>query len=185
MPKTIDILTVLDPFGFSDNTIPLSTPINQIPMVSISTLNKNVWMIAEHESVEAGQATWNLSIKASPGDAIRWWDTSVVQDTNEDMIIVGFQTYSNWESVLEDPTSDTQGTGYAYIKSGFQFSSLANLKFAMNSFQNNFVQTVVKQGAVTGTRVSYYLIVAKLDTRNVGDPQLKGLYRFDPTITIV
>lgn len=185
MPKTIDILTVVDPLGFPDNSVGLSTPISQVPMSSVQTLNNNVWMIVEHQSVQAGQATWHLSIKASPGDTIRWWDTSVVQDTNEDMIIVGFQTFNNWNLVLEEPTSDTKGCGIAYIKEGFDFSSLADLRFAMNAFQNNYIQAVIRPNASVGTQVSYYLVMAKIDTSQVGNPQLKGLYRFDPTITIV
>ncbi len=183
MPK-IDILTVVDPLGFPDNSEPLTTSIDEVPMVSTSVLDKNVWMIAEHVSVSDGQATWKLSINASEGDIIRWWDTSVVQDTNEDMIIVGFKTSTNWSDVLEDPTSGTKECGIAYIKSGFSFTELNDLQFAMNSFQNNYIQTKVKQGAKKGTQVTYYIVMAKLDTSKVGVPVLKGLYRFDPKITI-
>lgn len=185
MPKTIDLLTVVDPLGLPDNRYTLDTPINQIPMLDITTLNKNVWMLAENNSVISGQGTWNLTIQAAPGDTIRWWDTAVVQDTDEDVIIVGFSTGDNWGTILGTPVADTRGCGVAYIKSGFDFKTLQNLKFAMNSFQNNFISAQVLPQAKLGTSVNYYVVAAKLLVRNVSDPQLKALYRFDPKITIV
>jgi hypothetical protein len=185
MPKVIDILTVVDPAGLGNNTVPLTTPINQIPQLSVDTLNRYVWMLGENGSVTGGQGTWHLSINASPGDTIRWWDTAVVQDTNEDVIIVGFNPSSNWNQVLSAPVSDTKGCGIAYIKSGFSFQTLANLQFAMNSFQNNFISATVLPAAQLGVAVNYYLAVAKLSVNNVTTPVLNGLYLFDPTITIV
>jgi len=186
MPKTIDILTVMDPLGFANNNTPLKTPIDSVPMASVSTLNANVWMLGENNSViDKSQGTWNLSVKASPGDTIRWWDTSVIQDVGSDMIIVGFETSPEWSKVLDDPQAGTKETGVAYIQSGFDFKTLANLQFTMNAFQNNHVWTKVKTGAAIGMKVTYHLIVAKLDVSTVGTPKLQGLYRFDPTITIV
>jgi len=185
MQPTIDILTVIDPLGLPDNSARLSTPTGSIPMLTVDALKKYVWMIAENASVESGQATWNLSIKAKAGDRIRWWDVSVVQDTGIDVIIIDFAVSSNWSSVLADPVADTQADGVGYIKSGFKFGNISGLKFAMNSYQNNYVAANVLTDAARGTRVSYTLTVAKLDVRIVGEPGIKGLYRFDPTIVIV
>lgn len=182
---TIDILTVIDPLGLADNSATLTTPIQNIPMLSTAILNAYVWMIAESASVRSGQATWNLSIEARANDTIRWWDVSVVQDTNTDIVIIDFAVSSNWSSVLEQPTAGTQADGVAYIQSGFQLGNISQLKFAMNSFQNNYIATTVKPNAAPNTTVNYTLTVAKLDVSRVGTPALKGLYRFDPTIIIV
>jgi len=182
---TIDVLTVIDPVGFEDNNLPLTTSIYSIPNISNYLLTNNVKMIAETGSVRYGQSTSNIGINARQGDTIRWWDTSVVQDTNEDMIIVGFQKYSNWDTIMGTATADTMGVGLAYIQSGFSMDTLANLKFSMNSFQNNFIKATVLNNAPIGGNASYYLIVAKLDVSQVGTPKLKGLYRFDPSITVV
>lgn len=181
----IDILTVIDPLGFDNNSVPLSTPINQIPNISNYLLTNNVKMIAETGSVSYGQATSNIGINAKRGDTIRWWDTSVIQDTNEDLIIVGFQKYSNWDTVMNEPQSKTKGIGMAYIQSGFSLDTLANLQFAMNSFQNNYIEAIVRNDAPIGTTIYYYLIVAKLNVSQVGGPTLDGLYRFDPSITVI
>lgn len=182
---TIDILTVIDPVGFDNNSLPLTTPINQIPNISNYLLSNNVKMIAETGSVNYGQATSNVGVNAKRGDVIRWWDTTVIQGTNEDMIIVGFQKYSNWDTVMRDPSANTMGLGMAYIQSGFSMDSLANLKFAMNSFQNNYISATVRDDAPIGATIYYYLVVAKLNVAQVGTPKLDGLYRFDPSITII
>lgn len=182
---TIDVLTVIDPIGFADNRLPLTTPINQIPMVSTSLLNTNVRMIGETGSINYGQATWNLGINVRRGDTVRWWDTTVVQGSNEDMIIVGFCKYTDWDSVMNTASANSMGVGMGYIQSGFSLDNLSNLKFAMNSFQNNYIEASVVSNAQIGKTVSYYLIVAKLDVSQVGTPVLKGLYRFDPSITVI
>jgi hypothetical protein len=182
---TIDILTVIDPVGFENNSLPLTTPITSIPNIRPDLLNNNVKMIAEYGSVNYGQATSNLGVKVRKGDTIRWWDTSIVQGTNEDMVIVGFQTYSNWGQVMATPTAQTMGVGMAYIQSGFVMDNLSNLKFSMNSFQNNYIEARVLNSATPGSNVYYYLIVAKLDVAHVGEPKLNGLYRFDPYITVI
>lgn len=181
---TIDILTVIDPVGFQDNSLPLTTPISAIPWVPDVLLN-NVKMVAETGSIRYGQATSNVGINVRRGDTVRWWDTSVVQGTNEDMIIVGFQKYSDWESVMTPAAAKTMGVGMAYIQSGFQLDNLSNLTFAMNSFQNNYIEAHVQSNAPIGTTVTYWLVVAKLDVSQVGTPKLKGLYKFDPTITVI
>ncbi|HJV79117.1 MAG TPA: AidA/PixA family protein [Paludibacter sp.] len=182
---TIDVLTIIDPIGFVDNSLPLTTPIDNIPMVSTSLLNTNVRMIGETGSINYGQATWNLGINVRRGDTVRWWDTTVVQGTNEDMIIVGFKKYTDWDSVMGTALANTMGVGMAYIQSGFALDNLSNLKFAMNSFQNNYIEANVLNNAPIGKTVSYYLVVAKLDVSQVGTPILKGLYRFDPSITVI
>lgn len=182
---TIDVLTVIDPVGFADNAIPLTTPISSMPFISNYLLTNNVKMIAETGSVNYGQATSSVGINVRQGDTVRWWDTSVIQDTNEDMIIVGFETYSNWNAVMGAASAKTKGVGLAYIQSGFNMSSLANLTFSMNSFQNNYIEAKVLANAPIGSTVYYYLVVAKLDVSQVGGPTLKGLYRFDPSITVI
>jgi len=182
---TIDVLTVIDPIGFADNNLPLTTPIDNIPMVSTSLLNTNVRMIGETGSINYGQATWNLGINVRRGDTVRWWDTTVVQGSNEDMIIIGFKKYTDWDSIMGTATADAMGVGMAYIQSGFTIDNFSNLKFAMNSFQNNYIQAKVLDNAQIGKTVSYYLVVAKLDVSHVGTPILKGLYRFDPNITVI
>lgn len=182
---TIDVLTVIDPIGFADNSLPLTTPVDQIPMVSTSLLGTNVRMIGETGSVDYGQATWNLKINVRRGDIVRWWDTTVVQGTNEDMIIVGFYKYTSWDTVMGPASAQTMGVGMAYIQSGFSLSNLSNLKFAMNSFQNNYIEATVRGDAPIGQVASYYLIVAKLDVSQVGTPVLKGLYRFDPSVRVI
>lgn len=181
----IDVLTVIDPVGFDDNTLPLTTPITSMPFISNYLLTNNVKMIAETGFVNYGQATSNVRINVRQGDTVRWWDTSVVQDTNEDMVIVGFETSSNWNAVMGAASAKTKGVGLAYIQSGFNMSSLANLTFSMNSFQNNYIEAQVLANAPVGTTVAYYLVVAKLDVSQVGGPTLKGLYRFDPSITVI
>jgi hypothetical protein len=183
----IDILTVIDPVEFENNSLPLTTPIDDIPNISYNEdpVKNNVRMIAEHGSVNDRQATSNIEIKARGGDVIRWWDTSIVQDTDHDMIIVGFQKGTNWDVVMEDVSAKTRGVGRAYIKSGFDMKNLSHLQFASNSFQNNYIQATVKENAPIGTTSYYYLVVAKLDVSKVNDVKLKGLYRFDPSITVI
>ena len=133
----IDVLKVIDPVGFADNEVNLSTPIGNIPMVSTSLLSAYVTMIGESGSVSYGQASWKLGINVRRGDTVRWWDTSVVQGTNEDMIIVGFNKYTDWDSVMGTATANTMGVGMAYIQSGFVLANFSNLKCSMTSFQNN------------------------------------------------
>ena len=190
MAKTIDILTVIDPLGLPDNlqhlrNPPLSTPIQDIPMLSIADLRKYVWMIGENDSVVENQASWNLHIKASQLDQIRWWDVTVVQDTMTDVIIIDFAVSSNWSSVLDQPTAHVKLDAIAYIENGFQLGNISNLEFTMATLRNNYITAQVKENAQLGTIVNYTLTVAKLDIRGVQAPPVKALYRFDPTITIV
>lgn len=180
----IDVLTVIDPIGFPDNNLALTTPISNIPWLPNALLN-NVKMIAETGSYNYGQASSNVGINVRRGDSVRWWDTSVVQGTNEDMIIVGFQKYSDWDSVMGPAVAKTMGVGMGYIQSGFQLDNLSNLTFAMNSFQNNYIEAIVQSNAPIGKQVTYWLVVAKLDVSQVGTPKLKGLYKFDPSITVI
>jgi hypothetical protein len=181
---TIDILTVTDPKKFPDNNCTLKTPFDQIPVINNLS---DVWMLAESAFVRSGQGTWNLSINAKPGDIIRWWDTTVVQETGEDLILVGFLpgNASLWSKCFEPYEAKTDPTGWGYIISGFKPGDISNVQFGMVSFQQNYISAKVKSNAEKGIDIMYYIVLAKLDVSRVAAPTLKALWRIDPHITIV
>lgn len=174
--STVDVLVISDPTAFTQAGGSVKSPLG-----APTTWKQSVQMITEHEHLHGNQGQWDLEINVHSGDIIRWWDTTVVQESPYDMIIVDFHKYSNWSTYLSDPVAETHTTGWAYIRSGFGTNEI---QYDSVSFPKNFAQTEVKNVTIPqgGVSISYNFVLAKLDVSNIKEVKPFGYYYIDPVI---
>lgn len=177
---TIDILTVLNPDNFADNTVDWANP--EGSNTTQYSSNNYLRMISFNDNV-TNNGQWNIGVSVKNGDVIRWLDTPIDQSEGQlDMILYGLKISNptEWAKYFSPLTADTFHSTRFYIDSGFGTNSP---QFQYVAGPNNYLTATVTSAPAQAVTLNYYLKVVKLKLVN-GVITPVGAYGIDPTITI-
>ncbi len=184
MGNIVSIIVVLDQRSFIEEyeKNPSSTA-----MIPLDVLRDRVRMITVSSNVESNQASSDLSVYASPGDNVRWYESPIRPSPEYCLIIddispVSHQ-YSLWSQNMKNYNS---GGEVDYCVTKTQQSMRAyNSRGELSSISSkvDYTEATVLDSATVGSELNYD-IHFKLIKLVHGEPQVVRTYYYDPKIVI-
>ena len=178
---TIDILTVLNPSKFVNNTPNWDHP--EGSNTTQYSSNDYLRMLSFGDNV-TNNGQWNIGVSVRRGDTLRWMDTPIDQsEGQQDMILYGLKISnpSKWRQYFTGLSAKTFHSTRFYIDSGLGTDSP---QFQYVAGPNNYLEATVKAAPSDRVTLNYYLKVVKIKLVN-GVITPIGTYGIDPTITIL
>ncbi|WP_010663409.1 AidA/PixA family protein [Marinilabilia salmonicolor] len=161
----------------------------EIPVFTIreeDEFSSSIYMVADHRHVVNGQGTNNLTIKAAPGDELRWWETNISNNSPFEVIIKEVSPATNTNLKWQDIFHHTPSLNLSSYTGNQSIGLKGKDLFWTAAFTDHKYQTQIKEDTLLSElniNLDYHI---DLQIMNKSHPEEKPvcIFRWFPKIQL-